>query len=138
MRNRVELIGNLGTDPEVKTFSNGGRVANFTLATSETWKDKDGNRQKKTEWHKVAVYVPGLVTIAEKYLKKGSKVSLVGQLATREYEKNAVKYYVTEVLLKGPRSEILMLDAKPADAEAAEEAAAIEHATDDAGGDIPA
>src|ERR1700745_1374529 len=93
--NKVILIGNLGKDPEVRSFPNGGRVANFSIATSESWKDKaTGERKEKTQWHNIAVKNDALVGICEKYLRKGSKVFLEGQLETRKYEKDGRDVYI--------------------------------------------
>lgn len=111
--NKVILIGNLGKDPEIRTFPNGGRVANFSVATSESWKDKQsGERKEKTQWHNVVVNNDALVGIVEKYLKKGSKVFLEGQLETRKYEKDGRDVYTTEVVLRPYRGELTMLDGK--------------------------
>ena len=85
--NKVILIGNLGADPEVRQFQNGGQVCNLRIATSETWKDKNtGERREKTEWHNVAIFSEGLVRIAQQYLKKGSKVYIEGKLQTRKWQ----------------------------------------------------
>lgn len=110
--NKVILIGNLGKDPEVRAFQNGGRVAQLTLATSESWKDKgSGERREKTEWHRVAIYSDPLVTVAERYLKKGSKIYIEGQLETRKWtDKDGAERYTTEVALRPYRSELTMLD----------------------------
>lgn len=111
--NKVILIGNLGKDPEVRTFPNGGRVANFSIATSESWKDKaSGERKERTEWHRISILNDALVGIAEKYLKKGSKVYIEGQLETRKYEKDGRDVYTTEVVLRPYRGELTMLDGK--------------------------
>jgi single-strand DNA-binding protein len=111
--NKVILIGNLGKDPEVRAFPSGGRVANFTVATSESWKDKaTGERKEKTQWHNISVKNDGLVGICEKYLRKGSKVYLEGQLETRKYEKEGRDVYITEVVLAPYRGELTMLDGK--------------------------
>ena len=111
--NKVILVGNLGKDPEVRSFPNGGRVANFSVATSESWKDKaTGERKEKTQWHNVVVKNDALVGICEKYLRKGSKVFLEGQLETRKYEKDGRDVYVTEVVLAPYRGELTMLDGK--------------------------
>ena len=111
--NKVILIGNLGKDPEVRSFPNGGRVANFSVATSETWKDKaTGERKERTEWHRVSIYNENLVGIAEKYLKKGSKVYIEGQLETRKYEKDGRDVYTTEVVLRPYNGNLTMLDSK--------------------------
>ena len=112
--NKVILVGNLGNDPEVKAFDNGGEVVNMSIATSETWKDKQsGERRERTEWHRVAIFNPGLVTVAKNYLKKGSKVYIEGQLETRKWQdQNGQDRYSTEVVLRPFRSELTMLDAK--------------------------
>jgi len=112
--NKVILIGNLGNDPEIRTFQNGGRVANLSVATSESWKDKaTGERKEKTQWHRVVVSNENLVGLCEKYLKKGSKVFLEGQLETRKYtDKDGSEKYTTEVVLRPYRGEITMLDSK--------------------------
>lgn len=110
--NKVMLIGNLGADPEVRTFQNGGKVCNLRIATSETWKDRNtGERQEKTEWHTVAIFNEGLAGVAERYLKKGSKVYLEGQLQTRKWQdQNGNDRYSTEVVLRGPNAVMTMLD----------------------------
>ncbi|MEJ0062046.1 MAG: single-stranded DNA-binding protein [Alphaproteobacteria bacterium] len=112
--NKVILIGNLGKDPEVRAFQNGGRVCNLTVATSESWKDKQsGERKERTEWHRVAIFNDALVGVAEKYLKKGSKVYLEGQLETRKWQdKDGADKYTTEVVLRQFRGELTMLDGK--------------------------
>jgi len=112
--NKVILIGNLGADPEVKSFSNGGRVCNLRIATSESWKDKtSGERKEKTEWHSVVIQNDGLVGIAEKYLHKGSKVYIEGKLATRKWQDQAgTDRYSTEVVV-GFGGVLTMLDGAP-------------------------
>jgi single-strand DNA-binding protein len=113
--NKVQLIGNLGQEPEIKSFSNGNRVANLSIATSETWKDKTtGEKKEKTEWHRVSVFNENLVGIIEKYLKKGSKVYIEGQLETRSYDKDGEKRYTTEIVLRNYSSQIIMLGGKDA------------------------
>lgn len=108
--NKVILIGALGADPEVRSFQNGGKVANLRLATSERWKDKDGERQERTTWHTVAIFGDGLAGIAEKYLRKGSKVYLEGKLAVRKWtDKDGNDRYSTEVHLQGPGASLVML-----------------------------
>ncbi|UTW63719.1 single-stranded DNA-binding protein [bacterium SCSIO 12741] len=98
--NKVILIGNLGKDPEVRYFEEGRGVANFPIATTETYKDKNGNRQEQTDWHNIVVWRPGLVGIVEQYLKKGNKVYVEGRLRTRSYEdQNNQTRYVTEVIV---------------------------------------
>ncbi len=112
--NKVILIGNLGRDPEVRTFQNGGKVCNLRLATSETWKDRNtGERREKTEWHSVAIFSEGLVRVAEQYLRKGSKVYLEGQLQTRKWQdQSGADRYSTEVVLQGFGSTLVMLDGR--------------------------
>ena len=110
--NKVQLIGNLGADPEIRSFQNGGRVANLRIATSESWKDKTtGEKKEKTEWHTVALFSDGLVGVAERYLKKGSKVYVEGQLQTRKWQdKDGNDRYSTEVVLQGYGASLVMLD----------------------------
>ncbi len=110
--NKVILIGNLGRDPEVRSFQNGGKVCNLRIATSETWKDRNtGERREKTEWHSVAIFQEGLVRIAEQYLKKGSKVYIEGQLQTRKWQdQSGADRYSTEVVLQGFNGTLTMLD----------------------------
>ena len=112
--NKVILIGNLGRDPEVRTFGNGGKVCNLRIATSENWKDKNtGERREKTEWHSVAIFNDGLVRIAEQYLKKGSKVYIEGALQTRKYQaQDGTDRYSTEVVLQGFGGTLTMLDGR--------------------------
>jgi len=112
--NKVILIGNLGNDPEVRTFQNGGKVCNLSIATSETWKDKQsGERKERTEWHRVAIFSEPLVRVAEQYLKKGSKVYLEGQMETRKWQdQSGQDKYTTEVVLRPYRSELTMLDGR--------------------------
>jgi single-strand DNA-binding protein len=112
--NKVILVGNLGQDPEIRTFPNGGKVANMSLATSEQWRDKQtGERREKTEWHRVAIYSEPLVRVAEQYLRKGSKVYVEGQLETRKWQdQSGQDRYTTEVALRPYRSELTMLDSR--------------------------
>jgi single-strand DNA-binding protein len=112
--NKVILIGNLGRDPEVRTFPSGGKVANLRIATSESWRDKQsGERKERTEWHSVAIYSEPLVRVAEQYLKKGSKVYIEGQLETRKWQdQSGADRYTTEVALRPFRSELTMLDGR--------------------------
>ena len=112
--NKVILIGNLGRDPEVRSFQNGGKVCNLRIATSETWKDRNtGERREKTEWHSVAIFQEGLVRIAEQYLKKGSKVYIEGQLQTRKLQdQSGQDKYSTEVVLQGFGGTLTMLDGR--------------------------
>ena len=112
--NKVILIGNLGKDPEIRSFQTGGRVAKFSLATSENWKDKNtGERKEKTEWHNVVVYNERLVDVVERFVKKGSKLYIEGALETRKYtDKDGNERYTTEVVLKQFRGELTMLDGR--------------------------
>lgn len=112
--NKVLLIGNLGADPEVKSFSNGGKVCNLRIATSESWKDKNtGEKQERTEWHSVSIFNEGLVGVCERFLKKGSKVYIEGQLQTRKWQdKDGNDRYSTEVVLRGFNGTLTMLDGK--------------------------
>ena len=112
--NKVILIGNLGRDPEVRTFQNGGKVCNLAVATSERWKDKaSGENRERTEWHRVAIFAEPLVRVAEQYLRKGSKVYLEGQLETRKWQdQSGQDRYTTEVVLRPYRSELTMLDGR--------------------------
>ncbi|MCA2008824.1 single-stranded DNA-binding protein [Tritonibacter mobilis] len=112
--NKVMLIGNLGRDPEVRSFQNGGKVCNLRIATSETWKDRNtGERREKTEWHSVAIFNEGLVRVAEQFLRKGSKVYIEGQLQTRKWQdQSGQDRYSTEVVLQGFGSTLTMLDGR--------------------------
>ncbi len=112
--NKVILIGNLGKDPEVRSFQNGGKVCNLSVATSETWKDKmSGERKERTEWHRVVIFNENLVRVAEQYLKKGSKVYLEGQIETRKWaDQSGVEKYSTEVVLRPFRGELTLLDSR--------------------------
>lgn len=112
--NKAILIGNLGKDPEVRAMHNGKSVANFSLATTESWKDKNtGERKDKTEWHNIVIFSEGLVKVAQSYLKKGSKVYIEGQLQTRKWQdKNGNDKYTTEIVLQGFGSTLIMLDGK--------------------------
>ena len=112
--NKVILVGNLGKDPEVRTFQNGGSVCSFSVATSETWKDRNtGERREKTEWHNVSIFSEGLIKVAQQYLKKGSKVYLEGQLETRKWQdKEGKDRYTTEVVLRNFSSQMVMLDGR--------------------------
>ncbi|MDD9899884.1 MAG: single-stranded DNA-binding protein [Alphaproteobacteria bacterium] len=112
--NKVILVGNLGRDPEIRSFQNGGRVANFSIATSESWKDRNtGEKKERTEWHRISVTNEGLVGIVERFVKKGSKVYIEGQLETRKYtDKDGVEKYTTEVVLRPYRGELTLLDSR--------------------------
>ena len=113
--NKVIIVGNLGADPEVKSFQNGGKVCNLRIATSESWKDKNtGEKQERTEWHSVAIFSEGLAGVAERFLRKGSKVYIEGQLRTRKWQdQSGNDRYSTEVVLQGPGSVLTMLDGAP-------------------------
>jgi len=113
--NKVILIGNLGADPEVRSFQNGGKVCNLRIATSESWKDRNtGERQERTEWHSVSIFSEGLVGVAERFLRKGSKIYVEGQLRTRKWQdQQGQDRYSTEVVLQGPGSVLTMLDGAP-------------------------
>ena len=112
--NKVILVGNLGKDPEVRRMTSGDPVVNLSVATSESWKDKaSGERKEKTEWHRVVIFNKNLAEVAEKYLRKGSKVYVEGQLQTRKWtDKDGAEKYSTEVVLQNFRGELTMLDAK--------------------------
>ena len=109
--NKVILVGNLGRDPEVRTFSNGSKVCNLRIATSETWRDRNsGERKERTEWHSVAIFQEGLVKIAEQYLRKGSTVYIEGQLETRKWQdQSGQDRYTTEIVLRPYRGELTLL-----------------------------
>ena len=112
--NKVILVGNLGRDPEVRTFQNGGKVCNLRVATSENWKDRNtGERRERTEWHSVAIFSEPLARIAEQYLRKGSKVYLEGQLETRKWQdQSGQDRYTTEVVLRPYKGELTLLDSR--------------------------
>ncbi len=112
--NKVIIVGNLGRDPEVRTFQNGGKVCNLRIATSENWKDRNtGERKERTEWHSVAIFSEPLARIAEQYLKKGSKVYIEGQLETRKWQdQSGQDRYTTEVVLRPYRGELTLLDGR--------------------------
>lgn len=111
--NKVILVGNLGRDPEIRTMQNGGKVVNLSLATSERWTDRDGNRQERTEWHRVVIFNDRLADVAERFLRKGSKVYVEGQLQTRKWtDQSGQDRYSTEVVLQRFRGELTMLDSR--------------------------
>jgi single-strand DNA-binding protein len=112
--NKVIIVGNLGRDPEVRSFQNGGKVVNLNIATSETWRDKQsGERKERTEWHRVAILNENLAKIAEQYLKKGSKVYIEGQLETRKWQdQSGAEKYTTEIVLRPYRGELTLLDGR--------------------------
>ncbi len=109
--NKVILVGNLGADPEARSLNNGGEVVNLRVATSENWKDRDGNRQERTEWHQVVIFNENLGRVAKSYLRKGSKVYLEGQIQTRKWtDQSGNDKYTTEVVLQRFRGELVLLD----------------------------
>ncbi len=112
--NKVILVGNLGADPEIRQTKDGKSIANLSVATSESWKDRNtGERREKTEWHRVVIFNEGLARVAEQYLRKGSKVYIEGQLQTRKWQdQNGQDRYTTEVVLQGFNSKLTMLDGK--------------------------
>jgi single-strand DNA-binding protein len=111
--NKVILVGNLGADPEVRATQDGREIANLRIATSESWKDRNGERKEKTEWHRVVVFSEGLVKVTKNYLRKGSKVYLEGQLQTRKWQdKEGKDQYSTEVVLQGFNATLTMLDSR--------------------------
>jgi single-strand DNA-binding protein len=111
--NKVILVGNLGDDPESRSLPSGGEVVNMRVATSESWKDRDGNRQERTEWHRVVIFNENLGRVAKSYLRKGSKVYLEGQIQTRKWtDQSGQDRYSTEVVLQRFRGELVLLDSK--------------------------
>ena len=112
--NKVILLGRLGGDPEIRVSQDGSKIAKFSLATSENWKDKNTNEKKeKTEWHKVVIFSPGLAEITEKYLKKGSLIYMEGQIRSRKYtDQSGLEKYITEIVIQGYNSNLTMLDNK--------------------------
>lgn len=119
--NQVTIIGRLGKDPEVRSMNNGNKVANFSVASGETWKDKNsGDRKESVEWFNIVIWGDGLVNIAEQYLKKGSRVYIQGKLKTRKWQdQSGADKYTTEVVLQGFDSKMIMLDGKPSEQQAA-------------------
>jgi single-strand DNA-binding protein len=111
--NKVILVGNLGADPEARSLNNGGEVVNLRIATSESWKDRDGNRQERTEWHQCVIFNENLGKVAKSYLRKGSKVYLEGSLQTRKWQdQSGNDKFSTEVVLQRFRGELVLLDAR--------------------------
>jgi single-strand DNA-binding protein len=111
--NKVMLIGNLGADPEARSLNSGDEVVNLRIATTESWKDKDGNKQERTEWHSVAIFNQGLCKVAKNYLRKGSKCYVAGQLQTRKWtDQSGADRYSTEIVLQKFNGELILLDAK--------------------------
>src|SRR5690349_10373305 len=114
--NKVILVGNLGADPEARSLNNGGEVVNLRIATSESWKDRDGNKQERTEWHQVVIFNEHLTKVAKNYLRKGSKVYLEGQLQTRKWQdQSGADRYSTEIVLQKFGGALVLLDAKQGD-----------------------
>lgn len=113
--NRVQLIGSLGADPEVRTFQNGGKVCNLRIATSEQWKDRNtGEKKDRTEWHSISIFSDGLIGVCEQYLRKGSKVFIEGKLQTRKWQdRNGNDRYTTEIVIQGYGGQMIMLSGKP-------------------------
>lgn len=115
--NKVVLVGNLGRDPEVRHTNSGQKIVHLSVATSDTWRDKTGERQEKTEWHRVVVFNSNLADFAERFLKKGSKVYVEGALQTRKYtDASGQERYTTEIVLGAYRGELVLLDARSGDA----------------------
>ncbi len=111
--NKVILVGNLGADPEARSLNNGGEVVNLRVATSEQWKDRDGNKQERTEWHQVVIFNENLGRVAKSYLRKGSKVYLEGQIQTRKWtDQSGADRYSTEIVLQKFRGELVLLDSR--------------------------
>ena len=111
--NKVILVGNLGADPEARSLNNGGEVVNMRIATSEQWKDRDGNRQERTEWHNVVIFNENLGRVAKSYLRKGSKVYVEGQIQTRKWtDQSGNDRYTTEIVLQKFRGELQLLDSR--------------------------
>jgi len=111
--NKVILVGNLGDDPESRSLNNGGEVVNLRVATSESWKDREGNRQERTEWHRVVIFNENLGKVAKSYLRKGSKVYLEGQIQTRKWQdQSGADRYSTEIVLQRFRGELVLLDSR--------------------------
>jgi single-strand DNA-binding protein len=136
--NKVMLIGNLGDDPEARSLNNGGEVVNLRVATSESWKDKDGNRQERTEWHRVVIFNDGLAKVAKSYLRKGSKVYLEGQIQTRKWQdQSGADKYSTEIVLQRFRGELVLLDARQADGSQGAPTQRHEQLVDDLSDDVP-
>ena len=136
--NKVILVGNLGADPEARSLNNGGEVVNMRVATSEQWKDRDGNRQERTEWHNVVIFNENLGRVAKSYLRKGSKVYLEGQLQTRKWtDQSGNDKYTTEVVLQRFRGELVLLDSRDGGG-AGRGAFNEDFAGDDFGGGAPA
>lgn len=111
--NQVQLIGNVGQDPDIKVMSSGDKVVNLSVATSESWKDKStGEKQERTQWHRVVIWNQGIAGVVEKYVKKGDKIFIQGQLETRKWEKDGVDQYTTEVVLRAFGGQLVLLGSK--------------------------
>lgn len=141
MLNQCQFIGHLGADPETRNFTNGNKVCNLRLACSERWKDKDGNKQERTEWVSVAIFQDGLIRIAEQYLRKGSKVFISGKLKTRKWQdQSGADRYSTEVVLQGFDGTLTMLDSK-SDGDSGgygqQDGSQVPYGSDDMDSDIP-
>jgi single-strand DNA-binding protein len=133
--NKVILVGNLGADPEARSLNSGGEVVNMRVATSEQWKDRDGNRQERTEWHNVVIFNENLGRVAKSYLRKGSKVYLEGQIQTRKWQdQSGNDRYTTEIVLQRFRGELVLLDSREG---AGGARGAFNEDFDDAGGGTP-
>ncbi len=119
MLNKAILIGNVGSDPDIRTMPNGGRVANFSLATSEYWTDKNGERQSRTEWHRICIYNEGLVKLVERAVHKGSKLYIEGTIKSRKYtsQQDGIERNIVEIILQGYDHTIKLLDPKPQSSE---------------------
>jgi len=137
--NKVILVGNLGADPESRSLNNGGEVVNMRVATSEQWKDRDGNRQERTEWHNVVIFNENLGRVAKSYLKKGSKVYLEGQLQTRKWQdQSGNDKYTTEIVLQRFRGELVLLDSRDGGGRGAFGGGGEDFSGDEFGGGAPA
>jgi single-strand DNA-binding protein len=133
--NKVILVGNLGADPEARSLNNGGEVVNMRVATSEQWKDRDGNRQERTEWHNVVIFNENLGRVAKSYLRKGSKVYLEGQIQTRKWtDQTGNDRYTTEIVLQKFRGELVLLDSREGGGAGGGGRSAFGENYDDAGG----
>ena len=134
--NKVILVGNLGRDPEVRYAQSGSKIVNLSVATSESWKDREsGERREKTEWHRVVIFNDRLADVAEQYLRKGSKVYLEGQLQTRKWTGNdGIQKYTTEVVLQRYRGELTMLDSRNSSGSGGYDRAQPESGAEDTGG----
>lgn len=139
--NKVILVGNLGREPEIRNSSDGSKIVSFSIATSETWKDKNtGERKDKTEWHRIVIFNDRLADVAEKYLKKGSKVYIEGQLQTRKWtDNNNMERYTTEVVISRFRGEMTLLDSRGSDSMLSDsaEAPSLPSHFDDLNDDVP-